>query len=60
MLSYFCNSKATFMKTAIKTKFINQFFKNFFSTVIDLCTIKYSISCRLKTSAVVLYGQKSE
>ena len=41
MLSCFCNSKATFMKTAIKTKFINQFFKNFFSTVIDLCTIKY-------------------
>ena len=41
MLSCFCNSKATFMKTAIKTKFVTQFFKNFFSTVIDLCTIKY-------------------
>ena len=33
-------SKANFTKTAIKTKFVDKSFYNFFSTLIDQCTIK--------------------
>ena len=33
-------SKANFTKTAIKTKFVDISFYNFFSTLIDQCTIK--------------------
>ena len=33
-------SKATFAETAIKTKFVDRFFWNFFSTLIDQCTVK--------------------
>ena len=33
-------SKANFMKTAIKTKFVDKSFYNFFSILIDQCTIK--------------------
>ena len=32
--------KATFTKTAIKTKFVDRFFENVFSTLIDHCTVK--------------------
>ena len=32
--------KATFTETAIKTKFVDRFFLNFFCTLIDQCTIK--------------------
>ena len=35
----FVISKATFTETAIKTKFLDRFFKNFFSILIDHCTI---------------------
>ena len=36
----FVISKATYTKTAIKTKFVDRFFKNFFITLTDHCTIK--------------------
>ena len=36
----FVTSQANFTKTAIKTKFVDKFFENFFSTLIDQCTIK--------------------
>ena len=36
----FVTSKANFTKIVIKTKFVDNFFKNFFSTLIDKCTIK--------------------
>ena len=34
----FVISQANFKKTAIKTKFVDRFFKTFFSTLIDHCT----------------------
>ena len=39
MLSSFSNFYATFRETAIRTKFADRFFKNFFSTIINQCTI---------------------
>ena len=40
MLNSVCNFKVTFTKTAIKTKFVDRFFKKSFSTLVDQCTIK--------------------
>ena len=39
MRSSFCNSKATFTKTAIKPKFLDRFSLKNFSAAIDQCTI---------------------
>ena len=55
----FVISKASFTKTAIKTKFFDRFFKNFFSTLIDHCNTNFVLIAVFVKKALELQKEVS-